>query len=118
MNYTQSNVDAVRSQIGSKLNYNVPYYATMPSAGSVLTDMDQFPYKRFFRGVYYEDTPTVFEREAGWRPRKDECYVELVVPDIKRAHYCWEYPCTTCKPCVGKPPNKDSKHGCDYTTSP
>jgi hypothetical protein len=118
MPITQNNVDAIRYQIGYKLNYNVPYYATRNTTGSVITDMDQFPYKRYFRGVYYEDTPTIFEREAGWRPRHDECYTDLVVPTICKPNYCWEYPCSTCVRCKGKAPEKDAKPTANYTISP
>ena len=30
-----------------------------------VTDMNVFPYNRFFRGKYYSDKPIVFNREAG-----------------------------------------------------
>jgi hypothetical protein len=35
---------------------------------TTLTDMDHFPYRRFFRGVYYESEPVIFGRDAGYRP--------------------------------------------------
>lgn len=34
---------------------------------SALTDMDHFPYRRFFRGVYNESEPVIFGRQAGYR---------------------------------------------------
>lgn len=98
-NYTSNNINSIRYQIGLKLNYNVPYYATQESAQSILTDMDHFPYKRYFRGKYNEDNPILFEREAGFRPRRDKCYMHLSIPQPFKPNYCWEYPCSTVLPC-------------------
>ena len=98
-NITQDNVNAVRNGIAFKLNYNVPYYATIQDATTVITDQDHFPYKRNFRGVYNDSSPTVFEREAGWRPRHDDCYKEMVTPTYYRPNYCWQAPCSTVFPC-------------------
>lgn len=100
---TNENINNVRNQIKLKLDYNNPYYATRAAAGSVITDMDNFPYKRFFRSVYYESEPTVMEREAGYRPRDDECYRLLSIPMSIKPNYCWEYPCSTVFPCTRKP---------------
>jgi hypothetical protein len=41
---------------------------------SAITDYDHFPYTRNFRGVYNITTPVIIEREAGFRPRNDQCY--------------------------------------------
>lgn len=106
---TTNNVNSVRYQIGLKLNYNVPYYATRDATASALTDMDHFPYKRYFRGVYYENNPIVMEREAGFRPRRDSCYTRLSIPEPNPPNYCWEYPCSTVKPCKPKSKKEDDK---------
>lgn len=106
---TTNNINAIRYQIGYKLNYNVPYYASYDSVGAVLTDQDNFPYNRYFRGVYYENSPVVMEREAGWRPIDNLCYRELVVPKPCKPNYCWEYPCSTIYPCKSKDSRKNAK---------
>ncbi len=95
-------MDFTQRQIERKLNYNAPYYATFQTTDKVITDMDHFPYKRFFRGIYNQNNPTVMEREAGFRPRNDSCYTlhHITVPN--KPTYCWEYPCSTVKPCKGK----------------
>ena len=41
---------------------------------SAITDYDHFPYTRNYRGVYNSTTPVIIEREAGFRPRNDQCY--------------------------------------------
>ena len=106
---TLNNINSVRYQIGLKLNQNVPYYATMQSAGAVMTDMDHFPYKRYFRSVYNEQDPTVMEREAGFRPRRDSCYTDNTIPVHVPVNYCWEYPCSTVRPCGDKKKTVDDR---------
>jgi hypothetical protein len=68
----RNNIDSVRQQIMYK-NSSMPFIPTLTNSSSVVTDMDEFPYKRYFRGIYYLSDPTVAEREAGWRPRYDNC---------------------------------------------
>ena len=68
-----TNIASVQNQILMKKGYS-PYYGTINEASHVISDMDHFPYTRFFRGVYYSSNPTVFEREAGWRPVRNNCY--------------------------------------------
>jgi hypothetical protein len=96
---TDNNINNVRFNLGYKLNYNVPYYGTIQSAENVITDFDEFPYKRNFRGVYNQSNPTILEREAGFRPRHDNCYKKIVDTQVDPATYCWEYPCSTIFPC-------------------
>lgn len=93
------NVSLVQAEIRKKLNYNIPYYATQASIHDISTDMDNFPYKRFYRGVYYDTSPIVFEREVGWRQLNNSCYREQVVPHIKEQKYCWQTGCNTVFPC-------------------
>jgi hypothetical protein len=95
----RDNVDAIKNQIAYKLNYSTPFYATIQNATATITDQDQFPYQRYFRGVYNDTTPTVMEREAGWRPRYDDCYKQIVTPTYYRPNFCWEGPCSTIYPC-------------------
>ena len=50
------------------------YFSTIQTNTNVLTDYDTFPYTRYFRGVAESTVPIVAEREAGWRPRNEDCY--------------------------------------------
>ena len=96
-----SNIKFVRNQISDK-NGDTPHFGTINNATSVVTDMDHFPYTRFYRGVYNSPNPIVFEREAGWRPQRNDCYntkcnAKSVYPD-----HCFEAPCSTVYPCYPK----------------
>jgi hypothetical protein len=113
MDNTIDNINAVRYQIAQKINYNKPFYAYGEAVEAVITDMDHFPYKRFFRGVYHEDRPVIFEREAGYRPRRDCCYKELSLPTIVKPEYCWESPCSFIKPCKSKCGKKNGEDECN-----
>lgn len=98
----ERNVDNVRAQINRK-NLSVPYHATTKQAAGVLTDYDTFPYPRWFRGVYYSPQPIVAEREAGWRPRHDNCY-RISEPygiqsQVAYPNHCYEAACSTVYPC-------------------
>ena len=67
--------------------------------------------------MYYEDHPIVLEREAGFRPRDDQCYKEISIPNPQPPNYCWEYPCSTIRPCKAKEnekENKNKKDSCDH----
>lgn len=96
------NIDHIRNQIKLKKNNN-PYMATTLDSIKVLTDYDTFPYPRWFRGVAQSTEPIIAEREAGWRPRHDNCY-KLIQPyeDFSTQNYpnhCFEGPCSAVYPC-------------------
>ena len=98
-----NSVDAVRDGINKKLNYGTPYYARNNTVKNMITDMDNFPYVRYFRGQYDSEYPQIFDREAGWRLREDQCYRGLLA--FKEQPYpnnCFEAPCSTVYPCVPK----------------
>jgi hypothetical protein len=87
------------SQIQAKNNYNIPYYATGQTIVPSLTDMDSFPYTRYFRGIASLSQPVVMEREAGWRPVVNQCYKQQNIVNNNRHKFCWQYPCSTILPC-------------------
>jgi hypothetical protein len=75
-----------------------PYYST---GTSILTDMDSFPYTRFYRGEYTSDNPIIMEREAGWRSRCENDYKPI--KDIQTTYYpnhCFQAAITTVYPCM------------------
>ena len=99
----KQNVGNVRTQIMKKMSYN-PYHATIDTASNVLTDYDTAPYPRWFRGVPDSFLPIVAEREAGWRPRHDNCYKLSESPFAHTEHtpypnHCFEAACSTVYPC-------------------
>ena len=98
-NINSSNVNHVREQIAKKSGF-LPYLATKKEASNILTDYDVFPYPRYFRGVPTSSVPIVAEREAGWRPRHDDCYKVLQPPSkINYPNHCYQAACSTVYPC-------------------
>lgn len=93
------NIHNVRSQIAKKKGC-IPYHATVRQAEQVLTDYDTFPYPRWWRGVAGLSHPVVVEREAGFRPRKDDCYKINESPTpVPYPNHCFEGSCSTVYPC-------------------
>lgn len=80
-----------------------PVQGTGRSARLVTTDVDEWPYTRYFRGSPTSPDPRVYDREAGWRRiRTDQGFLVLSQPDPP-VKYCFQPPCNTIFPCV---PNK------------
>lgn len=94
------NINNIRQQIAIKKGYQ-PYLATENQASQVITDYDTFPYPRWFRGVPESYRPIVAEREAGWRPRYDNCYKVIEPKDNVNVYpnHCYETACSTVYPC-------------------
>ena len=102
-NINNANISSVRHQICMKNGYS-PHYGTVNDAKSVVTDIDHFPYTRFFRGISLSSEPVVFEREAGWRPTRNACYNynsnKCVKSDKNNyPNHCFESACSTVYPC-------------------
>jgi hypothetical protein len=93
------NTTNIRYQINQKKK-SIPYYGTLESGSGCLTDMDNFPYKRYFRGIPDSPYPIVAEREAGWRPVNNDCYNVEDPTKIKNIHKnCFESACSVVYPC-------------------
>lgn len=95
------NVHNIREQINMKKS-PYPYLATIEQSAQVLTDYDTFPYPRWYRGVPQSSKPIVAEREAGWRPRHDDCYKVLdpkQESDKLYPDHCFETSCSLVVPC-------------------
>jgi hypothetical protein len=58
LNINYNNVKNVREQIRQKKGSN-PYFADINTGSVVLTDYDNFPYNRWFRGKPYSNVPIV-----------------------------------------------------------
>lgn len=94
------NITSIRYLIGRKKD-SVPYYAIKSDARRCLTDHDVFPYPRYFTGIPTASFPVVAEREAGWRPRHENCYdFNINNKDIKKddLKIIFEGPCSAVYP--------------------
>ena len=96
-----NNISNIRYLVNKKKQPNV-FYATENDTSAVLTDMDNFPYQRFYRGQPESPNPIVFNREAGWREVKNNCYnvEDPTTKNIKNTHaHCFETGCSVVYPC-------------------
>lgn len=111
----ENNIDAVRLGIFRKNNPK-PYIATVRDGRSTFTDMDTFPYPRFYRGVPTSSEPVVFEREAGFRIRDDPCYRVTKCSDKPGPNdypkHCFEAACSTVYPCFHRDSILTIRQGC------
>lgn len=101
-------VRSLHSKMQQKASSDAPPYIGLNTDFLELspTDMDHFPYQRFYRGQATSLLPIVLEREAGFhiRPTVPPTYYPLVAgssvyaPDAASL-YCFQYPCGTIFPC-------------------
>lgn len=81
------NVENTRFQIQNKRGSN-PYWSTVMNNKNVINDYDNFPYERWFRGEPQSYMPVIAEREAGWRPRNENCYnASFIKNDRQKKHH-------------------------------
>ena len=87
------NCELVHDMIEEKKR-NLPFTVSNNIVSYIQTDMDNYPYNRFYRGVPYFYNPVIFEREAGFREVHNECYRPLpcpypsLTPDVKFTSSC------------------------------
>lgn len=95
------NEEIVKQQIVDKLNYNKAYYGRKNFVRNIVTDMDSFPYTRYFRGSFSSDKPIIFGREAGWRLLDNKCYTPvLTYMKPMYPNHCFQTACSTVYPCI------------------
>lgn len=61
------NPQRIARQIQQK-NQPYPYSPNPLDIFEIRTDVNEFPYRRFFRGKRFSDKPHLWEREAGFSP--------------------------------------------------
>jgi hypothetical protein len=93
------NRSSVHGNILKKTNYDKSFYANNNTVKNIITDMDDFAYDRFYRGVYQLNKPVIMEREAGYRLVENNCYKILQTYKAEYPRHCFEAPCSTIYPC-------------------
>lgn len=87
---------------------------------SVHTDINQWPYPRFFRGQASSYSPIIFEREAGYSPIDVvPSVLPIYAPVQTTPQTCFQVPCTTVFPCSNsqrKPNFLANPVSCIYTS--
>ena len=106
---TSNTINFVQAQITAKNSYN-PYYARANMVSNATTDMDVFPYPRFYRGKPTDPNPNVMEREAGFRVRYQAGYTpQINLTDPNKPNVCFQPACSTIFPCIGNSDRNESK---------
>ena len=90
-------------QIRKKIQYKKAYYATEDSSMLITTDMDRFPYPRWFRGVPEQDKPVIIEREAGYHMILKQKKEKPAVSEYSEyPKHIFTSPCSTVLPIYSK----------------
>jgi len=92
------NLTNIQYQIQLKKYNNSPYYATQSNVTQVITDYDELPYRRWYRGIPEVELPIIAEREAGYRPLIKKIYIEQK-PEPEKINHCFESACSVVYPC-------------------
>lgn len=79
-------------------NQSFPYESYADDIKHVITDVDHFPYTRFYRGEYNNSQPIIWEREAGYRPLQNYNYIKHNLYNVKPHHSPMQLPCNTILP--------------------
>lgn len=87
----------IQKMISSKQG-SAPFYSSGPT---VITDMDNFPYKRYYRGRHDSDVPIIMDREAGWRQRCENNYAPVLPAlEVFYPNHCFQTATSTVYPCM------------------
>jgi hypothetical protein len=94
------NQKIIESEIQRKISPN-PYFPNPNLIYKIKTDMDTFPYQRFFRGKRTDYYPNIWDREAGYSPINTTITTANPVNEslILAKDACFQMPCSTILPC-------------------
>jgi len=86
----------IQKMIERKLNREGPTFATENS--TIITDIDSFPYRKFWRG-WKDESPIIWNRQAGVCLLDNQTYTGQKSDCDETSDVCWQYPCSTVFPC-------------------
>jgi hypothetical protein len=92
------NMTNIQYEINRKKYNEGPYYATKSNVTQVITDYDELPYRRWYRGIPEVNIPIIAEREAGYRPLIKNIYIEEK-SEPEKINHCFESGCSVVYPC-------------------
>jgi len=95
-------METIKLEIEKK-KQSQPYYPDPQLIFQVKTDINEWPYQRYFRGKKDSDRPVVWEREAGYSPILTSINTKNQVNENTLfANCCFQIPCSTILPCNPK----------------
>lgn len=89
----------IQDMIKKKNSYQ-PYMSSANDIKLILTDIDHFPYRRFYRGIYNDDKPHIWEREAGYFPIQPN--KQTAIFPVNYPNHVFQVPCSTILPTIKK----------------
>ena len=103
---------SIEQQIQNKLLCDSkPFFPDPSTIYSTPTDMNEFPYRRFFRGNFESSYPIVYERTAGYAP-----IIQTIKPSppatLIHSTGCFQTPCSTVLPCNPQKTHLSPSSGC------
>lgn len=93
-----TNEEWIAKQIHIKNMYASPYESRASDVQQVVTDVDHFPYTRFYRGAYNDTSPRIWEREAGFHSLQNASYVKEATFNVTPHRGPTQIPCGTILP--------------------
>ena len=100
------NEEIIKQQIEQKKS-SMPYFCPPGVFTAVKSDLDEFPYRRFFRGQADKLYPTVWDRGAGYaKVISSPAFNERPKASSGLTNLCFQIPCSTVLPCKK---NNDTK---------
>lgn len=95
-----SNEEILQKQIHMKTNMDMPYFCPNTIYRQIKTDINEFPYRRFFRGKVNVSYPSIYGRDAGYSPIENSpAFVSRPPPETNLTNLCFQLPCSTVLPC-------------------
>lgn len=98
-----NNNHIISTYIHNKINADRGLLTPSSYLVPIQTDMDIFPYDRFYRGMVDCSSPRVFDREAGHRRWNQQAYLYQYNPEVitsRKFEGCFQIPCSTILPCI------------------
>lgn len=109
-------MDIIQKQIEESIESDGAYFPDPEEIYKVQTDINVFPYNRFFRGRPDSSEPIIWEREAGFQeilPQNFENSKLFFEPEPEK-DTCFQIPCSTILPCNKVTNYKNNTIACVY----
>lgn len=93
--------EAAARDMRRKRQAGVVFFPTAATIDPFVTDVNELPYPRFYRGRALTPHPIVWEREAGYNAdiRQPQPFVQLAPPQDATDLFCFQPACSTIFPC-------------------
>lgn len=111
-------MDVIQKQIEESMNSEGGYFPNPQEIYKVQTDINVFPYNRFFRGSPDSTEPIIWEREAGFQEILPQTFENsrLFLGEEPKRNTCFQIPCSTVLPCNKVSNYKNNTVACIYTS--